>query len=406
MHQSTPTAPGNASGAVALENITNSVATPGRSDLARSERWRVRGLLWKVSDLRRVRSCGRITTRNTREVDVRANGVSVGFSGLAVCGSVWACPVCNSKIQAVRRLEVGVAVTQALAAGGGAAFGAYTLRHHCLSDPDGLWRALSTCWRAVAQDRQVREVRESLGHVGIVRSAEVTHGRNGWHPHLHPIHLFDSPVSASDVTALHTVQMGAWVRAAERLGLEAPTTQAQHLHRVTGSNANEELSQYLAKVSWEMTSTQTKRGTGDSRTPWDLLRSVWESEDIQTAREDLDLWHRYEAFSKGKRALTWSRGLRARVGLDREAEDQEIAEAAPGDDSDAVLTVLDWSPFMRDARLGAGLLAAVGVGGDVGAGVKWCEAHGVPFRLGSASGEFRHGGVEVRRVKGPAQVVA
>lgn len=317
---------------------------------------------------------------------VRKTGDAVGFSGLASCGSVWACPVCNARIQAVRRLEVGTALAYVLGSGGGAAFGAYTLRHHRGSSLDALWRALSKCWQAVARDYSVRALRESLGVVGIIRAAEVTYGANGWHPHLHPVFLFSRPVSDDAVAALHAAQFAAWSRAAGRLGLEAPTLSGQDLHAVTGHTADWDLADYFTKttyrptaeaVGWEMTSTQTKSRSraSDSRTPWDLLDSVRLNGDA----DDLDLWREYEAASKGKRALTWSRGLRTLVGLDVEATDEEIAEQEVGTAADTVLIVDDWAPVRADARLGAGLLAAVKRGG-FNEGRRFCDAHGIEWR--------------------------
>lgn len=373
-------------GTAALENTANRVAVAGQRPDYRAERWAARGVLWDLSGLDRVRGCGRWSILPDCSVHVRKTGEAVGFSGLASCGSVWACPVCNARIQAVRRLEVGTALAWVLGSGGGAAFGAYTLRHHRGSSLDALWRALSKCWQAVARDYSVRALRESLGVVGIIRAAEVTYGANGWHPHLHPVFLFSRPVSDDAVAALHSAQFAAWSRAADRLGLEAPTLSGQDLHAVTGQTAHRDLADYFTKttyrptaeaVGWEMTSTQTKSRSraSDSRTPWDLLDSVRLNGDA----DDLDLWREYEAASKGKRALTWSRGLRTLVGLDVEASDEEIAEQEVGTAADTLFIVNDWAPVRADARLGAGLLAAVKRGG-FNEGRRFCDAHGIEWR--------------------------
>jgi len=315
-------------------------------------------------------------------VQVRANGAAVGYSGLASCGSVWACPVCNARVQAVRRLEVGTALSWALA-DGSAAFGAYTLRHHAGSSLDLTWRGLTKCWQAVARDKTVRTLRASLGLVGTIRAAEVTHGANGWHPHLHPVHLFAGPVSDDAVAALHSAQFGAWSRAAARHDLDAPTLAAQDLHRVTGRSADLALGDYFTKASyrptpeavgWEMTSTQTKsRSRGDGNTPWDLLTAVHRDGDADA----LDLWHAWERGSKGKRALTWSRGLRSAVGLDVEPTDEEIVEREIGTDADAGFVIADWSPIRSNPRLGAELLSVVGNAGRWTEGRLFCRRHGI-----------------------------
>jgi len=375
---------------VPLENIANRVALAGQSDIPvpdyRVERWRARGVLWHETHLKRVRSCGRWAITADGSVEVRANGAAVGYAGLATCGSVWACPVCNARVQAVRRLEVGTVLAWGLERGG-AAFGAYTVRHHAASSLDATWRGLSACWQAVARDKSVRLLRTSLGLVGTIRAAEVTHGANGWHPHLHPVHLFSRPISEDAVGALHSAQFGAWARAADRLGMAAPVIGAQDLHRIVGASAHEALGDYFTKASyapapdsvgWEMTSTQTKSRLRavDGRTPWDLLHAVYAEGDADA----LDLWHTWEKDSHGKRALTWSRGLRSAAGLEVEATDEEIAEAVVGSSADAGFVITDWSPVRANPALGAELLGVIGQAGRWAEGRRFCREHGIDTR--------------------------
>lgn len=363
-----------------LENIANNLARAGQRPDPREERWIAREVLWSFSTLPRVRTCGRWSVRSDGSVDVRANGAAVGFAGLATCGSVWACPVCNAKVQAVRRLEVESTSATVLGDGGGAAFGAYTVAHHAGAALDPTWRSLSLCWEAVGRDKTVRSLRSSLGIVGTVRAAEVTHGVHGWHPHLHPLHLFARPVSGGDVARLHAAQERAWIAAACRLGLSAPSRAAQHLHAVSG-DVSGVMADYFAKatfsaaaVGWELTSTQTKTATrAKGATPWDLLHAVHRHGD----GDALALWQHYEAGSKGKRALTWSRGLRAAVGLDREASDEEVASAELGSDVDTGFRVLDWSPVRQRPVLGARLLAVIDQGRNWPAGRRFCRSHGI-----------------------------
>ena len=342
--------------------------------------------MWSWSSLDRVRACYRCRVDASGGVVASITPDGVGtVTGVQHCGSVWACPVCNSKIQARRRLEVGAGLSWVLGSGGGAAFGAYTLRHHGGTDPDRLWRGLSKCWEAVTRDKSVRKTRAAMSYVGAIRSNECTYGGNGWHPHLHPVLLFGRPVSAAEVAALHAVQFGAWRRAAARLGLDAPALAAQDLHVVSGAEADEELADYFTKttftlsseaVGWEMTSTQTKaRSRGEGRTPWDLLRSVRDNGDA----DDLDLWHQWEKFSHGKRALTWTKGLRRLVGLDVEKADEDVAAEVVGTEDDVLFTIIEWGPFREHPAWGAELLNVIERGGKA-AGLAWCEERGVETR--------------------------
>lgn len=373
-------------GGAPLENIANNSAPTPKDDVseARSDRWKARGFLWQESTITRVRGCGRHSIRPDGSVQVRDNGLAAGFSGLASCGSVWACPVCNSKINAVRRLELGVMVSAADALGMGMAFGAKTLRHTASHRLAELWPKQSELYNAVTVDKSVRRIRADLGFLGYTRAAEVTVGLNGWHPHLHPLYFFEKRVTQRQIDSLQVAENSAWINKAGRLGLQAPLSDAQHLHVVTGSAAALSLGQYFTKngtqtadsVAWELTSTQTKTGRRFAKTvsPWILLAGA------RTGDADaLDLWQEYEKASKGKRALTYSRGLRRRFGLDVEASDEDIAETEVGTRDDALFEIVDWSPVRRNPALGADLLATVRTSG-IAAAQRFCADHSIETR--------------------------
>lgn len=369
-----------------LENIANNSAPTPLDEVseARKDRWQARGFLWQESTITRVRGCGRHSIRPDGSVQVRDNGAAVGYSGLASCGSVWSCPVCNSKINAVRRLELGVMVNAADAQGMGMAFGAKTLRHTSRQSLAGLWPHQSAAWNAVTVDKSVRRIRDDLGFLGYTRAAEVTIGLNGWHPHVHPLYFFEKPVTADRLEELQGAEFSAWSNKLQRLGLQAPLSEAQHLHIVTGATAAESLGHYFTKngsqtadsVAWELTSTQTKTGRRYAKTvsPWILLAGARAGD-----ADALDLWREYEKASKGKRALTYSQGLRRRFGLDLEASDEEIAEAEIGTRDDAVFEIVDWSPVRRNPVLGAQLLTVLRKSG-LAAAQRFCAENSIETR--------------------------
>lgn len=352
-----------------------------KSSRNRSQKWQARGVQWMVSALPRCRKCGRVTVTNDGRVGVRANGQSVGYAGLSTCGSVWACPVCNSRIQAVRRLEVGVALSSLAAMGGGAAFGAITVRHHAGQRLAPLLDALTYGIARIARDKAVFTLRERMGYLGRINALEITLGANGWHPHRHPLPLFDRPVSPDDLIELHYAEFRAFRRGVEHRGFEAPSIIANVLMPVD-LTTGDTLGEYFAKseysvsgVAFEAASSSTKKGRKGSRTPWQLLDSVRTTGDA----DDLDLWNEYEKSTRGKRALTFSRGLRDRLGLGLEASDEAIAEAEVGDVYDTGFYVTDWSPVARNSALGAGLLNAVTPAGHWQDGRDFCRANGIPI---------------------------
>jgi hypothetical protein len=369
----------------ALENTANNYAPAGqRHDQQdkRSDRWDARGVLWRESSLARVRSCGRWPISPDGAVQLRYDGVRAGYAGLPSCGSVHACPVCNARIAGVRRMEFGVAFAVGLESGS-AAFGGLTLSHHVGDGLAGLWRALSTCWAAVTQDKAVRTVRGRLGHVGVTRTVEVTYGANGWHPHVHPLHWFEGVVTDDQVDELHAVQTRAWFAAAARLGLSTPRQIGQELHLVSPDDVADQLGEYVTKTytgassaAWELTSTQTKTGAGHRTVPtWELLRRVHQDGDADA----LSAWHDFERASKGKKAQTWSKGLRQRLGLDQVLTDEEIVAQVVGDERDARVHLEDWSWVHRAPADGGRLLTTVKTTGWAGVRA-FCDERSIPYR--------------------------
>ena len=362
---------------------------------ARTERWRALGVLWDVSGLDRVRKCGRVVVAPGGIVGVRKKGEAVGYAGLATCGSVWACPRCSARIMAVRRMELGSLIAWAARLGMTVAFGTVTLRHRKDQGLAELWAALNKGPQGVTNATKVKRLRNELGRVGYVRATEVTHGGNGWHPHIHTIQLFKGEVSQEQLDELRDAEFSVWKRQALNRGLGAPVKKRYELRKVV--DAERKFSDYFVKsvydpsaepvydpsveraaksVGFEMTGSLTKKGRRkESRTPWQVLEDFGRTGDM----DDLDVWHEFETASKGKRALVWSPGLKDLVKVE-DIEDETIAEQELGSLADTLFGVADWSPIVRRPELGSLLLGAVQSGGMAG-GLAFCREHGIAVEL-------------------------
>jgi len=351
-----------------------------KSSRKRTDRWVARGFNWKYSELPRCRKCGRFAVTTDGTVGVRADGNSVGYAGLATCGSVWSCPVCNSRIQNVRRLEIGVALANLHANGGGAGFGAITVRHNSGQSLLQTVNVLTYGIARIARDKTVAALRAEMGYIGRVQALEVTHGAHGWHPHRHPLVMFSAPPDPGALAELHLAEFRAFAAGVIRKGYESPLDLAQVMMPVQ-LGSDDVLSDYFTKSSytaegagWELTSSQSKSGRKKtSRTPWQLLESARTTGDM----DDLELWNEYELAMKGRRALTFSRGLRDLLGIGKEATDEQIAAEEIGDRDDTGFRVMNWEPIGRNAALGAGLLNAVTPAGNWSAGREYAAKHGI-----------------------------
>lgn len=365
-----------------VAKVVSGIAENGSE--VRTQRWRALGVLWDLSTLERVRKCGRVTIRPGGAVDVRKSGEAVGFAGLATCGSVWACPRCSARIQAVRRLELGVLITAAAAQNLTVAFGTVTLRHKKGQSLSMLWDAVTDGYRGVTNATKVKRLRQSLGRIGYVRTFEVTNGDNGWHPHIHTLQLFQPGVTQAQLDELADAEFAVWERQAKKRGLGAPLRKNYELRRVV--DAHVKFSDYFAKgvykpsaaraaksVGFEMAGSMTKKGRGKgSRTPWQVLEDFQSTGDF----DDWEVWEEYEKASKGKRALVWSPGLKDLFKVE-EVDDETIASEEVGGREDVLFVVTDWKPIAQRAELGGMLLGEVKRGG-LSAGLAFCQQHGIP----------------------------
>lgn len=239
------------------------------------------------------------------------------FSGIHRCGSVWLCPVCAHAVAAGRRNELNAAQTAAGEHGFGLSFVTQTIRHGADMPLSDTLERLADARRRLTSWRAFKELAKRYGRIGEIRALEVTHGQNGWHPHLHMIWFHERALSAEDRQALQAELFDLWRKSCGRAGLPLPN----EAHGVTVQAGNA-AADYTSKWGFadELTRSQTKQGKGKGRTPWELLRDA--ADDGRAAW----LWREYAAAFKGRRQLFWSRGLREKLGLSGEKSDGEMLQ--------------------------------------------------------------------------------
>ena len=121
-----------------------------------------------------------------------------------------ACPVCAAKVRQARAEKIDRALGRHLGAGGGAVFVTLTMPHDAGMPLEKVWNTISGAWAALVAGRHRKALRERFGVVGSMRAVEVTHGRAGWHPHLHVRLLVRGPRDLDDLQALHRFLRERW----------------------------------------------------------------------------------------------------------------------------------------------------------------------------------------------------
>jgi len=258
------------------------------------------------------------------------------YSGVERCGSIWACPVCAAVIRRGRSEEVQEAVNRWEVEGGWLLFVTLTLRHK-RGDPLALTlNASLEAFRRLTAGGRWQAARVEYGIVGQVRASEVTYGQNGWHPHVHALFFVEKLLDDDAVARFETWLYERWIDGVQRAGARLPSRlRAVDVRRSSGDGTV--VAQYLSKlqdgagaatkgIGAEMVRFDFKSGRGGSLTPFELLDSE-RAEDDDDDRARRALWWEYFKATKGRRAITWSRGLRemlAMTGPEFDKTDEEI----------------------------------------------------------------------------------
>ena len=202
----------------------------------------------------------------------------------------------------------------------------------------GSWRTLlqGSAW---VGSKSAQGARDRYRVSGYIRSTEVTYGSNGWHPHVHALFFTDDKLSDTEVASFGDELHTRWARFVHKSTGKLPTRE----HGTDVQRVDEDgqvLGKYLAKVqeegkhktekwdaSAELARTDVKRSRSDNFVPFELLDPDHPIPLPQRRR----LWVEYYEGTKGRRAITWSRGLKTRYDVGEMSDEEliEETEAAP-----------------------------------------------------------------------------
>lgn len=304
----------------------------------------------------RVQSCGRQGVLPGGAVRVRASGHGAdrraGFAGLATCGSVWACPVCSERILAGRQEDLAAAIATWEAGGGRVALITLTMRHNASQALSQLWDGLTYAWSKVTSGRTWDRLNLSYGtpdlatdrlarRIGWARVVETTHGRSGWHVHVHAALFLPAHVTDDQVADLVGSMFATWSAALVRKKFRAPSD----AHGVDVSMSDRSrLGSYFAKgvydgdasrLALELARGDLKLARNGNRSPFRILSDVVELGLV----DDVELWTEWENASKGRQQLTWASGFRALLVTAAEKTDEELASEEIGSADDDLVEI-------------------------------------------------------------------
>lgn len=308
------------------------------------------GLLWKKGnewkEQARTCWCCRSMKREAGSVSVYRNedGSGSSLTGLNRCGNIWTCPVCAAKVAESRRAKLSAALVKHLGNGGAAYLLTLTFPHEADHQMAELLEKFTNARQQLQNSRKWKEVMKQAGRIGSVTSLEVTISQeHGWHPHLHllifaNVQGFGEGEPENEQGDLLSVAISelktAWVNILLKTGLgdhRKINDMLDHALNVRGGNqAAEYIAKYGRDERWgqssEMTRHYAKQGASGERdgllhfTPFQLL--TWAGNGDEWA---IRKFIEYSDAIEGKRAVTWSPGLKEALALQDDRTDEEIA---------------------------------------------------------------------------------
>jgi hypothetical protein len=218
----------------------------------------------------------------------------------------------------------------------------FTFPHAFKDNLKGLLDKQKEAFRLLRSGKAWQKIKDKIGFEGLIRSLEIVHGQNGWHPHTHELWFVNKD---ADVEALKAKVLERWYNICLKVGLTTEDKNIAFMLHAVDVKDNASNSDYLAKQDsgkyWgadREVAKSSSKGKSAGRHPFSLLED-YEQGDKRAG----ELFVEYALAVKGKAQIFWTHGLKAKAGL-IEKTDEEITEEK--DDLSYLLGLLsesDWS---------------------------------------------------------------
>lgn len=289
------------------------------------------------------------------------------YVNLTACGSVWTCPVCTALIQERRRQEIEQAVEWAYGKKLQPMLVTLTFPHRHWHKLIDLLKQQAAALKKLREGAPWTRWKTRNGFEGLIRSLELTHGANGWHPHTHELWFVGAHVKASDARKKILERWEAACAAAGLLDLEDDAQLKAFREHAVDVKGWCSASDYLAKqddsrhwgVDREVAKASSKAGKKSGVHPFGLLALARDGDARAAA-----LYVEYADAMRTKRTRQhyWSPGLKDKVGVNEKSDEALAEESREKADYLGFLDDDDWQT-VRDANARAQVLDAAETGG-------------------------------------------
>ncbi len=274
-----------------------------------------------------VRSCMLQTPGNQVTVYLNQSTGIAHYSGLITCGSVWDCPICSAKISNKRAIELKQGVSSWYDQGGIVVMVTYTIRHNKGDRLSDLAKVMTNALRFVHSGAPYKRIKEKYNITGTVSATEIKYNpKFGWHYHKHQLLFIQGKTFEKE-------KLSKWLYDRYNKYLKSEgycSLPGIGVNVSDPDDKNNQVGDYINKWGIEDEITRGDHKDSESYTPFELL----DNEDMY------ELFVEYSRAMYGKRRLTYSRGLRALLGLGVDVEDVELASEDDTQDDDLELAII------------------------------------------------------------------
>jgi hypothetical protein len=307
------------------------------------------GQLDYVFNYHRTTKCLYTRLSNSVGVNKSVKYDSTFYTGLVICGYVWGCATCAAKIQERRRVEVAQAFDWAYENGKKVIMTTFTIPHIKADKLDDLLSTLQKAFSILRKPRSYSLFYNRIGFEGLIRSLEVTHGFNGWHPHTHEAWFVNPDV---DVEKAKDYLVGRWLKACEKAGLNIRKIEhflRNSVHITDNCSTSDYLNKQDDSRNWGV-DRELVKGSSKTRTKKTVHPFVLAVEAKEGNRRSAELFLEYFHGMKGKAQLYWSPNLKKKVGI----VDKTDLEIANEKNEEAVLlhklSSEDWAMVLKSSK--------------------------------------------------------
>jgi len=267
----------------------------------------------------RIADCGKKIVASKNTVDIVNYSKSYYYSGLEHCGSVWVCPVCNYKISKYRAEQIHNTVSNIRAGCGSVGMMVLTAPHHRWTNLQDSLDVVINSWRKVKSGRKFIELKQKYNYIGDIRVLQTTWGKNGWHNHLHI--LLSAYCDEIELEAFAGKLFELWQDKVQKADFKRPNKQGYKFTVVYDEHG---ISNYICTGGIADEMTNVRRAKDGNRTPFEILQDIKDNKG--NTEQDIRLFREYATFFKGKKQLTWSKGMKNDYCDLKDKKDEQIVK--------------------------------------------------------------------------------